>query len=175
MARKLNPSIFHTTKHDQLIFGHGNDGKIYLLEEGNDDDGDPIESRWTSGWLDMRRPDLWKRFVEFNAKLVAFSSPITLTWETDHGRRTGSFPITVAATVGVWGAPGSWGAPPNFPGLWGGVHLERRALNVALPQECQGHALRITLSSEDRADPWKMTSWMVKYKPLQQTQKEGNI
>lgn len=177
MSRKLNPAIFLTldaVKDDgEILFGSGADGYVYQMETGQTDDGDAIDARWPTGWLDMGTPEVIKQFRYVHLHLDYWGGPITLGWEVDHGVASGALTVGLGGK-GVWGSPGLWG-PTNSPGVWGSADPGRRRLVYSLPQQATGHDIQLTFSSNDTSALWALTSYSVFWTPKRQLHPEGDL
>ena len=92
--------------------------RVYKVFDGGDDDGEPIDSYWTSKALEPNQDGLW-HLVRVRAKgrgADVFLSAIE-NWAASSGD---AYQLTDwEADVGTWGV-GTWGAPDAFgTGFWG--------------------------------------------------------
>lgn len=167
MSRKLNPAIFLTLDpvrdDNELLFGSGADGYVYQMEVGQTDDGDTIETRWTTGWLDGGAPEYTKQFRYLHLHFEEIGTPIAINWSVDHGRATGTMQALVSGK-GIWGPPGVWGPPPLSPGVWGPHSIAQERIVLSFPQDATGQNLQVQLTVTDTAELWKLTTLSVLYR-----------
>lgn len=166
--RKLTPAVFLTLDPvrdgGEFLFGSGLDGYVYQLENGESDDGDDIEGKWTTGWLDMGEPESEKYFMRFHADLEAISDRLYVDWSVDYGVATGTLELRPPrGEGGVWHAVNAtWDAVSR---VWGGPpDIRKKSLLVDFPQEAQGQRIQITLRAEDKIKAWQVTNFSVLYR-----------
>lgn len=179
MVRKLNPAVFLTLDpildEGELLFGSGNDGFVYQMEVGESDDGDDIEGKWVTGWLDMGEPEITKMFMTFHADVEAIAGTLFVDWDVDNGVASDSFEIkSPRGEGGVWQAiDATWNKTTK---VWGGpADIRKKRVIVELPQEAEGQRIKVTLRAEDKILAWQVTNFSVLYKSKEALTPMGDI
>lgn len=180
MTRKLNPSIFLTLDpvldNNEFLFGSASDGFIYQLESGTTDDGDPIEARWTTGWLDMGMPETTKMFSAIHVDMELLDGPVDVTWSVDEDRSSGAMEAKNDPKLG-----GFWdGTPPDGLEVWdstteiwsGPPDIRKRRMILSLGQKAEGQRIQFTFSSDL---DFQIAGYSIMYKVKEELAPEGGI
>jgi hypothetical protein len=166
---KLNPSIFTTLDpvldDGELLFGSGADGYVYQMEIGTHDDGDQIDARWKTGWIDMGAPESIKMFKAIHVDVERLEGVMEIDWSVDDGTATGTSEVSPAlGGGGVWDSVNKvW---DSVNGKWGGYRPINRSLLVfSLPQLAQGKRIQFTIRSPSGGGvDWQISSYSVWYR-----------
>jgi hypothetical protein len=166
---KLNPSIFYTLDpvldDGELLFGSGKDGYVYQMETGSDDDGDLIDARWKTGWLDMGAPESLKMFKSIHIDVEQLDYSIEVDWSVDDDAATGTFSISPSLSQGgIWDSVNKEWDSAN--GVWGGYWpITRSRLVFSLPQSAEGKRIQFTIRSATGGGVnWRFSSYSVWYR-----------
>ena len=127
---------------------------VYQADYGYMDHTLQIPWRWKTPVLDFHLPYAVKRFEHLILDFEDYNGGVTVDWEVDGGRRSGSFLASIDTEM-VWGDDGS-----NIERLWNDedgsavnglywVGPRRKPLVYALPPSARGKDIQFTFSCEE--------------------------
>jgi len=111
----------------EIYFGDSNEGQVHQFDTGTDDNGDPIDMRYSTKHFELDGEDVIKTFRKIMASAIS-QGEVKLDYSIDKGRKSGTFEIVGydtnqdykwgSTTWGnlIWNKPAIFKFGTSFPG-----------------------------------------------------------
>ena len=111
----------------EIYFGDSNEGQVHQFDTGTDDNGDPIDMRYSTKHFELDGEDVIKTFRKIMASAIS-QGEVKLDYSIDKGRKSGTFEIAGydtnqdykwgSTTWGnlIWNKPAIFKFGTSFPG-----------------------------------------------------------